>query len=318
MLYNVNNNVARIILKEIPMDELTKTNVDAFDKNMDIYVPQYDGTKRYAGHIISRSYETESGRAKRLDFMPIDAKKPMSLGVTTHATRLLDPWTVAEPLMQQGFEPTILKISHGGTDMFGLFTHPNYTYDFGEDNPLTLSFGVWHRTQPGKATIIRGGFYRMICSNGLVASILELGFLRVNHMRLTVSKIEEIVGNVTQNFITSGYDDKAFPAKGLSKAIRIIENTTGEEQVINLPDILSAALKWFITRTPKFRESLLTNLDEVATKSSKPTRLQVVNAVTNVATEYGSLESRPADLYWTLNPAISNLSNIAQVAEFFS
>lgn len=300
------------------MDELTKTNVDAFDKSIEIYKPTYDGTRELAGHLVTRSYESESGRAKRLDYLPVGSEKSFSLGVTTRVTRLLDPWQVSEPFINRGFEPKILKITHGGTDMFGLFANDEYTYDFGEENPLVLSFGVWHRTHPGKATIVRGGFFRFICTNGLVSAILELGFLKVNHARIAVSEIESLVSGVSREFVANGYGDLAFPSKGLAKTINVINNTTNSDDLVDLPEILVNALKFFISRTPKFRESMLSNLDKLMTMTNKPTRLQVVNAVTNVGLEYGNIEDRPADLYWSLNPTISNLYNIAHMAEFFA
>jgi hypothetical protein len=211
-----------------------------------------------------------------------------------------------------------LKISRGGTDLFGLFTRPDLTYNFDEEGPIELSFGVWHRMQPGKITVIRGGFFRKICSNGLVSSILELGSLELNHMQLTVPKIAQVIDNTTQKFVTEGYLDHQFPAKGLAKTIDILSRTTNEEQLWALPDMVAAAIRWFMLRTNKFRDSLLNNLDNLVSSENNPTKLQVVNAVTNVGVDYGELEHRPADLYWSFGAAITNLTRVAQLAEFFS
>lgn len=163
---------------------------------------------RPAGEMLSRVYEGES--VQRHEFQSIGARpKLYRLGPTTTRFNFVNHTTAVEPFLKAGFQITKVDVMRGGLQVLTQLqpVEPHYYPDpvnwdhrMWQSSPRDLAqqveeglnetVAILSATRPKKAISFRRGWFRMICSNGMVVQILGLGNTRMSHTTFTPEKVQ--------------------------------------------------------------------------------------------------------------------------------
>lgn len=176
------------------------------------------------GTLVSRIYEGES--VQRHFFIegvnPSEyfgeesipgGVKTYRLGPTTTDWEFVDHPDVLNPLLQMGFTISKLFYGRGGLTMSAILNPPDFKiqednvswdYEFWQEyrkNTPLVDYGIIESVvvtssiKPKKAINYLRGWFRLICTNGLMGSVFSWPKLRMNHNYFDPSRVEEYLND---------------------------------------------------------------------------------------------------------------------------
>lgn len=278
---------------------LTRTRqVDAIENGRPFMTVNKALQTEIAGHTQMIDYD--SGKAKALVFIAPDGKQ-YSLGnpskKQTHHT-IIDHPKVVQPIVDAGFETMDIVHSRGGVSLFALFRHPDivipdsinwdseqYRYGHssqGEDGQLHLSIAAWADARVGKSIRLAAGYFRNICSNGLVSTILAMGSLRLTHNAFSKPKIDQfaegVMGLRNKEFSTFSPKVLEYPIKLLDEYQRDQEGT-----LKSLPKFVRSPFQTALASQPNwFQDEALYQMSLANDSKEDLSALDILNVITNV------------------------------------
>lgn len=301
--------------------------VHVFDEDLD---------RIHIGDIVSRVYEGE--RVQRHLYEPNSAagqvvgtrnfkdEKVYSLGPTTTRFDFVDHAEALAPLVERGFTIEKQYISKGGLNLTAILTPPNateiedpihwddarFTSEQHLARPRRMNESVMVQTsiRPGKAINYRRGWFRLICTNGLVAEVMDLGSARFNHANFSGDRLLEKIDSFPR-MPTDG--DKVFgPIIGNAKGCnsfaslleRLAEGRTAEPEADEddegdgtefdqeIPFFARKHVSVFSRIPTWFLLAYASNLRDAAKMDQGVIRaLDILNAVTNPINSEGASEN---------------------------
>jgi len=172
----------------------------------------YDGkmNKTVIGEVVTRQYQGEE--TFRHDYMGVH-DEPKVMKPTKNNWAPLNHVDVIDPFLDMGWEIKNSSITRGGLMQSTVMVNPDkpkfydpFTYDdgvwgdqSGQDDGIAESIFIKNSLRSGGGVFIQRGFYRFICANGLVDSVLDLGKIR---MKFDTWDINELVTELFQLDLT--------------------------------------------------------------------------------------------------------------------
>jgi len=172
----------------------------------------YDGNKNktVVGEVLTRQYQGEE--TYRHDYVGVN-HEPKIMKPTKANWAPLNHVDVIDPFLDMGWEIKNSSITRGGLMQSTVMVNPDkpkfhdpFTYDdgtwgdsSGQSDGIAESIFIKNSLRSGGGVVIQRGFYRFICANGLVDSVLDLGKIR---MKFDTWDINELVGELFQLELT--------------------------------------------------------------------------------------------------------------------
>lgn len=193
----------------------TTTTVDVLEAERPLYGYTEDDEGHYSrtrlGMMTTREFQGED--VNRLYYRPAivtpgddDTQKTYTMGHVSDQFQVIDHAEVLKPLIAIGY--TIVKIHYhrGGLNMLAtlepakpLTLKDPLRWDKGQwddshnSGTIRESLFVTSGMKPGRGIHLRRGWFRQICTNGLVAEILSLGSANFSHSSWSADNLRETV-----------------------------------------------------------------------------------------------------------------------------
>lgn len=311
-----------------------KITVEGFDGNLPFR--SFDGDLNYEviGNLGYRDYDGRSVRT--MSFLPAseqekESPKVFNLGHRGRPSdefKYVDHVDMIQPLVDIGFIPSMTHNKRGGVGLFSTFTHDDYSFEntigwdlsmFGSEGEaasgMKLAIGIKFDGRLNKPITYTAGFFRVICTNGLITKYLNLGFMKQSPQNFDPFAVSGFAQQVLEN---SGFDSPAFPTRALGWGINTIMRTVEDEGYLaTLPDFARAPVNTLVERTPKwYRQSFVGQLQAAYNSDQQAlTMTDMVNAVTNAA---NAKEDGASRIYFSMETLIKALINVIAIGAFKS
>lgn len=288
------------------------------ERTRDVHHYDQKGNVISLGKVVTRNYRNE--QAQRHYFLSRKgeegSEKMYKLGVTTSHFRFVDHTVALDPFLNQGYAIKDTIISRGGMHMYAVLERPdasiimdpmNWDAQYWHDRSgsgmrlvpreLHESVVVFSSIRPGKGMTYRRGWFRLICSNGLVAEILNLGTMKFNHTNWNAGSVREKMGllpglsekNQFGPYIGNGHG--AYRLGSLLDSLSAVlsdeegddeESTTNyvDERLLELPLFIRDEVRSFLAMPIWFRQMLAKQFYAMS-EVERINGLDVVNAITN-------------------------------------
>lgn len=309
-------------------------NITAEKGNYPVHAFDQNGASVQIGEVVTKVYDGE--KVQRHFFVP-DLLSPIrvegarqngrantySLGPTSTAFKFVDHTQALAPLLDQGYTVKKQILTKGGMQMYALMEPPEpvvfrdpISWDQGGDLPqehiihqdlheIRQSLAVTTSIRPGKALMYREGWFRTICTNGLVAEILGLWSLRMTHSSWKPVNLE---GRISK--IGAGYTDQQMmgPQVGtveggrklieLLERINVVEPDTDDDAdddapprtLATVPFFAKKAVEPFMIQPAWYLVMVIAQLKMLVERSERREvfAMDILNAVTNPITAAAS------------------------------
>lgn len=297
-----------------------------------------DGQIENLGSVVQRVYEGED--VQRLVFASNREEKEFRLGASRETENIfvnhVEPMQV---LHDHGYEQRDTVLAMGGTELFTVWENPNgQTFE----DPLTWDNDIWsHRIElpgtgnltesiiqrgsirPGRGISFQRGFFRMICSNGLVSEVLGLGKVRFNAGNWSPSSLEEeLFGESVEvlarehmmgDRLGSRYSVNRF--SGLLDTLQTVEDQ--DEYLATLPKFVRPMVSPF-SRSPKwYLDELKGQADLFYASGLKDVHeLDVANMMTNAMNRprFGKVKEGEERVTRSPNFIVENMNSLTKAA----
>ncbi len=243
------------------------------------------------GKVISRVYEGE--RVQRHFFQAQDSGKEYRLGPTTTAFNFVDHVEALDPLLNEGWKIKDMKLMKGGLKLFSILVPENPTELV---DPITWDQDVWgvstaplleavmvvSSIAPGHGINYSFGWFRMICTNGLVSELFGFGSGKFSHSNWSRSSLD---GFLKENRLNGGSVNPVLGSKkGLDHASQIIDVIAKDpqDQIQSLAPIRKTLAP--LAKLPQWYMADLQdqfNMIQSEKPSDEVTALDLLNAVTS-------------------------------------
>lgn len=301
-------------------DELAPFEVVQVDRTArEIPIHSYDESGLIELGTV-RKYAYDGGSdVQRMTFASGETGKEYSLGVVGRSFDVISHAEILYPFLEQGFEVRSAMYGKGGAKLTALLAHPDFRLDDaigwdvdwlnqrGVDGSRAMELSVRIKSD---LTAYRGisataGWFRMICTNGLVAQVLGMGTLMVPHRTWGEGKVEAFA----QNLPTSIDQMPSAPTELLDDVLDILDRIDAEAaslpRLIREPAAKLAGALGKAKREP-FRENLLA----LRAGTEQFSMLDIVNAQTNLAHTGGPASA----IYGTTDLVAHAMSDLIEVA----
>ncbi len=301
-----------------------------------------DGKTQSLGNVVSRTYEGEdvqrftfqSNRGEGGTEYLLGASRERDIAFINHK----EPMKV---LMDKGYVKRDMILAMGGTELFTIWDNPD-----GQkfNDPILWDKKMWaHREEiegigkltesiiqrgsirPGRGISFTRGFFRMICSNGLISEVMGLGKVRFNPGNWSAKNLESALfgkdvieiaqkqimgervgssvavqqfGNLMKNLRKSSVDEKSDYVDSLPRFVRPMVST------------FARVPKWYLGEVEKqtelFGASGLQDIHE----------LDVSNILTNAMNRnrFGVLQEGEERTNRSINFMVENMSSLTENA----
>lgn len=264
------------------------TTVPLSENRQDLHHPV---TGVILGEIISRVYEGEN--VQRHHFEPRGSDKTYKLGPTTTEFKFFDWPALVQPILDQGFGIKKLDLSRGGLKAHIIFSDPKRTYadpigwdkaTWGKSKQLEDSVVFKGGIRPGSGFHYHRGFFRMICTNGLVVETLNMGQGDYNHQNF---KPESLADALFAKALKPTDGPVIGSTEGLSKAVKLI----GQERPENMPFFLKEFVSPLEDLTGEFASNAVTQFEMLINSKKEVHEIDIANGLTSAL----NLMKAPAD-----------------------
>lgn len=320
---------------------MTQEKVIVSEKSQKVHHLGTDGKRQLLGEVISRTYQDEdvqkftfaSNRGDGTEYH-LGASKERDIAFINH----YEPMKV---LQDNGWVQRDKLLAMGGTELFTVWDNPNgqkfndpifwdtdmwsHRKDIEGVGELTESIIQRGSIRPGRGISFRRGFYRMICSNGLVSEVMGLGKVRFNTGNFTPTNLQNAlfgkdVVTLAQEHIMGerlGSSASVVQFGGLMKNLRQLKTEEREEFVNGLPKFARKMVSTF-TRVPKW---YLEELEKqtamfVASGLQDIHELDVTNILTNAMNRnrFGKLQEGEERTNRSIHFMVENMASLTENA----
>jgi len=248
--------------------------------------------KQKLGTVVSRLFTGEN--VQRHFFVPKDTnskKKEYSLGPTTDGFQFTDHTEVLAPLLDKGYKLQTVKYSKGGLKIWAMLTPPN---PLTLNDPITWDASLWGSGKtiqeavlitsaigPGHGIHYKFGWFRIICTNGLIDDILGMGALYYSHTNWSGLGVTKFIEN---NRLTENVNPVIGNLPGLRRTIQVLDVMEDNEKRNELlPVPIQRTLTPLIRLPNWYRNDLREQFNYMCNQASieKVTSLDILNAVTS-------------------------------------
>ena len=329
--------------------------VPAFERERQFWTIDKSGQRVPGGVARRRDYDTDR-KVAHATMHGFDGRDYV-IGQVGQMWSVVDHADVIEPLMQAGMTNVqLLNHRSGGTSVLAMLSNPDVQLKdvIGWDHDLLTRHGRSERTgvlelgarissslRYGEAIHIEYGFWRIDCQNGMMTNVLGLGGHTFNHTsfgrygedgrRIPMIEIGGRVERLTDEIDQAGGDvlrlpklAPRLPSVSLDWTIDMLQRyeEDGAEAFAGLPDFARVPLEGLVQRMPTWSPRVLTETLQAARQDDGVGVLDIVNAVTNVATlQPARIQSRMGDapswgIYDRLNPLAQALKDTIEIGAF--
>ncbi len=203
------------------------------------------------GVVVSRIYEGES--VQRHEYYPgaeaqqylelgtVPNRPSYRLGTTTTEWQFTDHMEALDPLLQVGYLPKKQYLGRGGLSLYTMLEAPDpvvfrdpvdWDIDYWNNAPLDdrdqrlrevrEAVIVQSAIRPKKGISYHHGWWRMICTNGLMSEVLGLETLKMSHLNFDSEKVEDFASNLNsvKPYIDGDVNNQKGPLVGNLNGIR--------------------------------------------------------------------------------------------------
>lgn len=312
----------------------TKQEVEYLDNAGDVQSLGKVISRTYHGEDVQRfTFESTRGGEEGKSYM-LGASRERDIAFINH----VEPMQV---LQDNGYVKRDMVLAMGGTELFSVWDNPN-----GQkfNDPILWDKLMWqHRAnlpgtgnltesiiqrgsiRPGRGVSFRRGFFRMICSNGLVSEVMGLGKVRFNPGNWSPKSLEESlfgkdVATIAQEHIMGERLGNKYSVRQFGSLMKNLrEKNTDEkaEYLTSLPKFVRPMVSTF-TRVPKWYLEELENQTEMFGKSGLEDihELDVSNILTNAMNRnrFGVLQEGEERVNRSINFMVENMSSLTENA----
>jgi hypothetical protein len=286
----------------------TQEMVPVAVEEKEVFYYNEDLQKEKLGYVVSREYEGED--AMRHFFLPKDAEKEYSMGTTTDRFQFIDHSQAIQPLVDKGFKIKQQKLMRGGMKLWALLT-PQITtktkdpitwdrdlWNFEGQDSITPAVAVTTSVSPGNGISYQFGWFRYICSNGLVDDILGMRKGRYSHVNWSLNNVVDFVEDHLS--VDNAVNPTIGTKDGVVRVMRILENLRNEDnsQAI-IPFPVRKTVKPILRIPNWYQELLVKQFEFFANNGPKEvTALDVLNMITSPINYYDQNEREQSARYY--------------------
>jgi hypothetical protein len=272
---------------------------------------------RILGQIITREYEEQG--VLRHQFS--NGKKTLNLGPSSMNFHFIDWPEIFNPILNQGYEVQKLVLARGGLKIHAVLVNmkgPRYrdpldwdSQTWGESEGLLESVVINAGMKPGYGYHFRRGFYRVVCTNGLIVPSLQLGSADFNHQTFTPDKMlsalfgrevivgEDIVGNAVGK------------KKALKKVSEVVQKIQSTEDLEETPPFMRKVVAPLTDLSPEVRSNVVEQFENlVNSKRNDVYELDIANVVTTAVNRPEKVAQRSYFQMEKLQRSLSDLTGI--------
>jgi len=297
-------------VEEIEMDEDDEElyrpkertiRVSALRGSVPYYGLSKEGKRVLQGRVGYTDYDKDKALRTMLFQTPRTAtqeEKTYSLGIAKGTFQVIDPAMVLRPLLNLGFQIRTTSGLRGGSRSFTSLTHPKLVFEDVIDwdldqyaeapksKKLFFSIGAWIDARASSGIHLAGGFFREVCTNGLISMLMGLGKVQFSHKRWNQARLVDWAQTELE---LAGHGDPAkFPqtsSKALKWVTEILQySVEAPERIAQLPEIAQVPIRQLTKIIPDGARLELAAQFSIlgrARKSFSP--LDQLNALTNAA-----------------------------------
>lgn len=305
-------------LAEQPEAEEELSQVDARTGRQRIFSYTSGGDLMEIGQVRYRDYE--GNRAVR--HLVLESKlsgREHSLGAASSGFRSFSHSDVLDPFLKAGFEVRKALHARGGASLIAILGNPTRTWqdviswdkavgvgDSDAENGLELSVRIHSDLRRGHGVRADLGFYRLICSNGLIAKILDLGSLRTSHRGFALDQVNSFI----QSKVKSPEELPTAPSECMEEILPLLDRLDDEEFVLSQPRLLRTPMKALSSGLSKATTSALRQqLSDMTQSKEDYSVLDLLNAQTNLATTART----PWSVYSETDTAVKALVDLTEL-----
>lgn len=250
--------------------------------------------------------------------------KVHKLGAVTQKSQVIHHADVIEPFLESGFKVQEVLHARGGASCLAVLSNPEITFpdpiiwdqkyltdlglyagsNFPTNAKMEISALIRTDLRKGHGVSVELGFFRLICTNGLVASVLDMGSMRSSHSAFSVDQINDFLEKHLDGF------EPKFPGAPSQLVDGLIEIMQMEpDQVARLPRLMRIPAMKVRSELSKANTSAFIGLLQDIRRQVDFTALDVVNAYTNLA----HVSKSPWSIYSEINPMVSAVRDIIEL-----
>lgn len=306
----------------------TRLTVDAFEGGIPVTSMDASGKPVKTGKIIYRDYEKDRS-LRSVHFVGNQGGRTLSFGKTSGQYEFVNPYDFVRPLLDAGFEPRLHHPYNGGAALFAMFAHPEIEFPDligwdleqhgGSGAGMNLAVLANANIRPGYLPSLVAGFFRQVCTNGLITKWLGLGEFRLGGRKDMASVPEWIEGRyrVLEGFSAERRSTRAlgWPV-GIMKELFDKDAGDPREFLSQQPVFVRQSLATMASLPKYAKGGLVENLEKLSGEEDM-CQLDLLNAITNTAikrTDEGTETRWP--IYRNLDLTHGALSMLVEAGAF--
>lgn len=230
---------------------------------------------------------------------------------------ILDHGPIFEPLLRDGWEVVRHQTLRGGAKIATEFVHrdlaldDNISWDFTsaggqhpelKDAKSLPSLMVLADARKGMQYSLTAGIHRLVCTNGLIAKVLDLGSMEFSHTIAAESATDKVAKFSTELLNGNRWNSMAYRTYQPAAAATLAGWLANPTEV---PSLLKPSISTLDVWTTARREALVGNLDSI---QEGFTVVDILNAITNV--------DQGIRTFWNLDRMATSLRDMAELAEW--
>lgn len=293
--------------------------VDSFTGHRPVFSVNQDGSPLPIGNVRYTDYENDR-HIRGIWFESDLDGKPHSLGAATSRFQVLSHYDVVKPFLDNGFQVRSVMHASGGATFMAFLSNPDVTFPDPIDwdlysgavaslselrgLPLEQSVRIRSDLRRGNGVSVDVGFFRLICTNGLVARVMDLGHANYNHVTFDPENVEVFIG---ETILPTPDSLPSAP----SALLRDVREFLGADDPGVLPRLLRDPVSGIQSSSSSATTlALIDELGEIEDRRERFSHLDLVNAVTNT-----KLAARTEwSVYRDLDSVMRNLTDLVELA----
>lgn len=294
------------------------------------------------GNVISRTYKNEDVQKFTFESTRGEDNTSYMLGTSReHDIAFINHVEPMQVMVDNGYIKRDMVLAMGGTELYTIWDNPNgqkfndpilwdkkmwaHREDIVGVGELTESIIQRGSIRPGRGISFRRGFFRMICTNGLVSEVLGLGKVRFNPGNWSAKNLQDAlfgrdVVTIAQEHIMGERLGSNHAVQQFGKLMKNLRKSSSDERtefVSSLPRFVRPMVstfarvpKWYLgeieKQTDMFGASGLQDIHE----------LDVANILTNAMNRnrFGVLQEGEERINRSINFMVENMSGLVENA----
>jgi hypothetical protein len=246
-------------------------------------------------------------------FPDADEEKSYSLG-TIQSPHAMDLQPLVNPILEAGWEVTNHDDWRGGTRSMTIFRHPGMIMDdwikwdprYDSSSPVFASLALRADARRGSSYTLTAGFFRMVCTNGMISQQLGMGYLNFRHGD-DPAQVQDNVAGFLSGLGRQNFEQRVFKKYDVQSA-QWIRNLLASDETDH-PTFIGTPFNTLTSRLKGTeREELAAQMDLILSGGeSTMTVMDLLNAYTNVV-------RRPSQIL-RLEPAINSFTSLAEIGD---